>query len=84
VVQVTASGALQLGTQGDTLVPVNPSGASIDQPVRMVSVYPPGERHDAGQPPKSGSTDVVPWVTLSQCNRSDHRSQQAAMVKEDD
>jgi phosphatidylserine decarboxylase len=31
VVQVTASGALQLGNQGDTLVLVNPSGASIDQ-----------------------------------------------------
>jgi phosphatidylserine decarboxylase len=31
VVQVTASGALQLGNQGDTLVLVDPSGASIDQ-----------------------------------------------------
>jgi endonuclease YncB( thermonuclease family) len=31
VVQVTASGALQLGNQGDTVVLVDPSGASIDQ-----------------------------------------------------
>lgn len=31
VTQVTASGALQLGNQGDTLVLVDPSGASIDQ-----------------------------------------------------
>jgi Lamin Tail Domain len=31
VVQVTASGALQLGNQGDTLVLVDPSGSSIDQ-----------------------------------------------------
>jgi hypothetical protein len=31
VVQVTAQGALQLGNQGDTLVLVDPSGASIDQ-----------------------------------------------------
>jgi len=31
VVQVTASGALQLGNQGDTLVLVDPSGVSIDQ-----------------------------------------------------
>ena len=29
--QVTAQGALQLGNQGDTLVLVDPSGASIDQ-----------------------------------------------------
>jgi hypothetical protein len=31
VVQVTASGALQLGNQGDTLVLVDPSGSTIDQ-----------------------------------------------------
>jgi endonuclease YncB( thermonuclease family) len=31
VVQVTASGALQLGNQGDAVVLVDPSGASIDQ-----------------------------------------------------
>jgi hypothetical protein len=31
VVQVTASGALQLGNQGDTIVLVDPSGAWIDQ-----------------------------------------------------
>ena len=31
VVQVTAQGALQLGNQCDTLVLVDPSGASIDQ-----------------------------------------------------
>jgi phosphatidylserine decarboxylase len=31
VVQVTASGALQPGNQGDTVVLVDPSGASIDQ-----------------------------------------------------
>jgi hypothetical protein len=31
VVQVTASGALQLGNQGDTVVLVDPSGGSIDQ-----------------------------------------------------
>jgi hypothetical protein len=31
VVQVTASGALQLGNQGDTVVLVDPSSASIDQ-----------------------------------------------------
>jgi hypothetical protein len=31
VVQVTASGALQLGNQGDTVVLIDPSGASIDQ-----------------------------------------------------
>jgi hypothetical protein len=31
VVQVTAAGALQLGNQGDTVVLVDPSGASIDQ-----------------------------------------------------
>jgi hypothetical protein len=31
VVQVTAQRALQLGNQGDTLVLVDPSGASIDQ-----------------------------------------------------
>jgi hypothetical protein len=31
VVQVIASGALQLGNQGDTVVLVDPSGSSIDQ-----------------------------------------------------
>jgi Lamin Tail Domain len=31
VVQVTAQGALQLGNQGDTIILVDPSGASIDQ-----------------------------------------------------
>jgi endonuclease YncB( thermonuclease family) len=31
VVQVTASGAVQLGNQGDTIVLVDPSGGSIDQ-----------------------------------------------------
>jgi hypothetical protein len=31
VVQVTASGALQLGNQGDTVVLVDPSRAWIDQ-----------------------------------------------------
>jgi hypothetical protein len=31
VVQVTATGVLQLGNQGDTVVLVDPSGASIDQ-----------------------------------------------------
>lgn len=31
VVQVTASGALQLGNQGDTVVLVDPRGGSIDQ-----------------------------------------------------
>ena len=31
VVQITASGALQLGNQGDTVVLIDPSGASIDQ-----------------------------------------------------
>jgi hypothetical protein len=31
VVQVTASGALQLGNQGDTIVLVDPAGGSIDQ-----------------------------------------------------
>ena len=29
--QVTAAGALQLGNQGDTVVLVDPSGASIDK-----------------------------------------------------
>jgi hypothetical protein len=31
VVQVTAAGALHLGSQGDTVVLVDPSDASIDQ-----------------------------------------------------
>jgi hypothetical protein len=31
IVQVTASGALQLGDQGDTVVLVDPGGAWIDQ-----------------------------------------------------
>ena len=31
MVQVTASGALQLGNQGDTVILVDPGGASIDQ-----------------------------------------------------
>ena len=41
VVQVTAQGALQLGNQGDTIIPVDGSGGSIgtvalsDHPVRL-------------------------------------------------
>jgi Lamin Tail Domain len=42
VVQVIAAGALQLGNQGDTVVLVNPSGASIDQVTYKADKVRPG------------------------------------------
>jgi hypothetical protein len=42
VVQVTASGALQLGKQGDTVVLVDPGSSSIDQVIYKVDRVRPG------------------------------------------